>query len=97
MKFRIKCEPGHRYTLPMARPGSDTLPDVALRQRQMLAGLSVQERADLMASLCDAVTEAAIAGIQLEHPDATESKIRSELLRRRYGEEYVASLPAGWR
>lgn len=71
----------------------DTSPEVAARQQEMLANMTIGERADLIVSLCEAVTEAAIAGIKLEYPGATEGKLRSELLLRRYGADFVASLP----
>ena len=73
---------------------SDTSPDVADAQRERLASMSVAERAELLVGMCQAVTDMAIAGIKLEHPNATQDEIRSQLLLRRYGPEFVASLPA---
>ncbi|NNC79170.1 MAG: hypothetical protein HKN94_03360 [Acidimicrobiales bacterium] len=72
---------------------TDTASLVATKQRQRLASMTMSERADLTVALCEAVTAAAIAGIRHEHPEATNAEVRSQLLRRRYGAEFVASLP----
>lgn len=72
---------------------TDTSDDVARRQRERLREMSPSERGDLLAAMCNDVTELALAGIRREHPDATPSEIRRHLLLRRYGSRFVDSLP----
>lgn len=78
----------------MAPVATDTSHAVAKRQRSVLAAASVQQRAEMLVGLCEAVTAAAIAGIKHQSPNATDAEVRSALLLRRYGPEFVASLPA---
>jgi len=78
---------------PMPPELTDTSPEIAALQRQRLAAMSLAERGRLMSELCQTVTDVAIAGIRREHPDATEAEVRSHLLLRRYGADFVALLP----
>lgn len=72
----------------------DTSAEMTDRQFAVLAEMTPAERGALMASLCDGVTELALAGIRRQYPDATPSEVRRHLLVRRYGERFVEQLPA---
>lgn len=65
----------------------DTSPDAAIRQLDAWRQMTPQERAALANQMSIDVTEFALAGIRAQLPDATESKVRHELARRRYGRE----------
>lgn len=57
--------------------------------------MGIDERATLVAQLCDDVEVLARAGIVAQHPDFTEIEIRHELARRRYGFELADAAYAG--
>ena len=78
----------------MALPTTtDTSADVARRQQQQLLAMTPAGRGKLLAALCDGVTELAVAGIRREIPGATPSEVRRHLMIRRYGANFVESLP----
>ena len=77
----------------MADLQTDTSPKASALQREILAEQSSVERAEVVDSLCLGVTELAKAGIRWSHPDASESDVMMFLLVRRYGQEFVDSLP----
>lgn len=69
-----------------ARP-LDTDPDVCEHQVEFWRAMTPEERSRLALRLCDDVTTIAVAGIRLDHSDATPDEIAYELCRRRYGQD----------
>ena len=71
------------------RDTSDTSNEVMKRQFEVWRAMSPGERAMLADQLSDDITQFAIAGIRAQFPHASETEVRNELIRRRYGDAFL--------
>ena len=71
----------------------DTPPEILARQRENRARMTARERADAIDAMYVDATECAVSGIRRANPDVTDREIRSILLVRRFGQQFVDSLP----
>jgi len=55
--------------------------------------MSMTDRAEMIDAMYNDATECATLGIRRLRPEATAAEIRSELLLRRFGADFVANLP----
>lgn len=77
----------------MSAPNLDTSQEAAALQRKLINDKTPAERAELVNAMSSGITNVALAGIRRQYPDADEGEVMIHLLRRRYGTEYVDSLP----
>lgn len=70
---------------------TDTSPEAAAVQLEILRGLTGEQRIDLAYEMSMVVRSIMKEGIQRDHPDWTEAQIARELLRRAF---FPAPLPA---
>lgn len=76
----------------MSAMEQDTSPQAAERYRELLRGMSTEQRAAAWASLCEGVREMALAGLRSRHPQASEEELRVRLAVRTYGREIAQRL-----
>jgi hypothetical protein len=65
----------------------DTTPEVQAILNDRLRALSIADKARMVDELTTAVTQLSIAGIQRDHPNATDDDVRYHLALRRYSKE----------
>ena len=78
----------------MAAITRDTSSEAAAVQRRIINAKSLDQRTQMLDALCDGVAQIALAGIRKQHPDASEGDVMILLMERRYGREFMGSLPA---
>ena len=66
---------------------TDTTPEAAEVQRQILRGMSMSRKAELVSSMCDGARAVALAGIRMRHPAYDEHQAHWALWRMLYGDE----------
>jgi hypothetical protein len=64
---------------------ADTTLDVIARQFKILAGLSIEQKAQMTFELSDNIRSVTMAGIRQVHPDYSDDEVRREFIKRLYG------------
>jgi hypothetical protein len=69
--------PNHHLRMPI----SDTSPEIAAMQAEILRRMSFSQKFAALSELCELTRELARAGVRREHPEWTEAQVVRELLR----------------
>ena len=77
-----------------ARP-RDTNPRAYEVQFELLRAMTPAQRAEVFTALTLAVQDLAMAGLRLQHPNATDDELRLRLAARRLGSDVVKKI-WGW-
>lgn len=75
-------------------PATDTTIEAARIQRQVLAGKTPEERAQMAFEMSELVRQLVMDGIRRRHPDLSEDEFRLKLIERLHGRELAAAVAA---
>lgn len=72
---------------------SDTSPEVRARMRELYDLMTPAQKIRRVLELTEATWMMAIAGLRLDHPEASERELRRMLAQRLYGKELIPDEP----